>query len=244
MRIAQAFLYCSEAVREWPKFRRYAERKELLSRKTCEGIERNAIAIFQEFVDLVIAAMEADDLRPISEPTVRERLGHAHAYLALHAAPEHLAKYWTDFPKLFDVHRRGSDVDGFARALWQGGWNFPGEKTPAAVTFRQARRNQSERENDGLADSHGDIERVRQLKDPARVEDPEKLDEDHLPPFSEKQEAWIRRGLRQIGRFNGLKKHQVDFLVRLALKQKAPGDDRSATRAIRDRKLERLFPKI
>ena len=135
-------------------------------------------------------------------------------------------------------------MEGFTKAVWKGAWNAPGQKTPAVVTFEEARGNQRERVNDGLANSRGHFEKVRQLRKTARIEDPKKLDEDNAPPFSEKQESWIRSGLRQIGRLNGLKKHQVDFLVQLAMNQKDPGDDPSAIRAIRDRKLGRLLPKI
>ena len=117
-------------------------------------------------------------------------------------------------------------------------------KAPAAVTFQEARKNQDQCENDGVANSRGHFERVPQLKETAPIEDPEKLGEKNAPPFSEKQEARIRSGIRQIGRFDGLKKHQVDFLVQLALNQKDPADDPSAIRAIRDRKLEALLPKI
>jgi hypothetical protein len=243
-RIAQQFLSCSEAVREWPEFRRDAIRRKRLTPEICDGIERNVIAVFQEFVNILAAAMESDDPRPISQPALRERLAHAHAYLALYAAPGNLDGYWKDFPELFDVQRDGSDMDGFMKALWEGAWNAPGEKAPAAVTFQEARNHKQQQLHDGVADSHGHFETVLQLKATARIEDPRKLDEEKVTLFSEKQEAWIRSGLRQIGRLNGLKKHQVDFLVQLALNQKDPGDDPSAIRAIRDRKLERLLPKI
>jgi hypothetical protein len=243
-RIAQQFLYCSMAVREWPKFRRDAIRRKRLTPETCDQIERNVIAIFQEFVDVLTAAMEAGDLRPISEPALRVRLAHAHAYLALRAAPENLAAYWKDFPALFDVDGNETDVDGFMKAVWEAAWNRPAEKTPAAVTFQGARNHKQQQLYDGVADSRGHFEVVLQLKANARIEDPERLDEAKAKPFSERQEAWIRRGLRQIGRLNGLKKHQVDFLVQLALNQKDPGADRSAIRAIRDRKIERLLPEI
>lgn len=243
-RIAKQFVYCSVAVGEWPKFRRDAIRRKRLTLEICDGIERNVIAIFREFVNIVVAAIECEDLRPISVPALRERLAHAHAYLALHAAPGNLDRYWKDFPALFEVEGDGSDVDGFMRALWEGAWNGPGEKAPAATTFREAREHRDQQEHDGVADSRGHFETVLQLKENARIEDPKKLDEEAVTPFSEKQEAWIRSGLRQIGRLNGLKKHQVDFLVLLALSQKGPGDDPSAIRAIRDRKLERLLPKI
>jgi len=85
---------------------------------------------------------------------------------------------------------------------------------------------------------------VLQLKQTGQIEDPETLGEKKAPPFSEKQETLIRSGIRQIARFNGLKKHQVDFLVQLALNQKHPADDPSASKAIRNRKLDRLLPKM
>ena len=161
-RIAEQFSYCFEAVRQWPGFRRFAERKGLLAREACEGIEHNAIAIFREFVDVVSAAIEADNLRPISEVNLCERLAHAHAYLAIHAAHENLADYWKDFSSVFDVPIGDSDPDGFAQAVWEASWNSPGEKTPTATTFRVACEHKKERLGDGLTDSRGKRRKIAQ----------------------------------------------------------------------------------
>jgi hypothetical protein len=238
-RIAQQFLSCSEAVREWPEFRRDAIRRKRLTPEICDGIERNVIAIFQEFVNILVAALESDDLRPISQPALRERLAHAHAYLALCAAPGNLDGYWKDFPELFDVQRAGSDMDGFMKALWEGAWNAPGEKAPAAVTFQEARNHRQQQVNDGLADRRRRRRLVAQLDQRLEIEDPRIVDAEPSPEHTVKQFAKIQKDFVKIGIANGLKKEQARFMAAM-LEGKRAKDDRSAKKAI-NRKREPLL---
>jgi hypothetical protein len=241
-RIAQQFLYCCAAVRQWPKFRRDAIRRKRLTQEFCDQIERNVITIFREFADVVAAAIQADDLRLIAVPALRERLAHAHAYLALYAAPESLGEYWTEFSKLFDVQREGTDLDSFIQAMWEASWNTPGETTPASVTFREAREHRQQHLRDGLVDGRGRRRRVAQLGPRHEIQDSRIVDVEPSPEHTLEQFAKIRRDLIKIGVANGLTREQARFMVAM-LEGKRAKDDRSAKRAI-NRKGKRLAEEI
>ena len=60
-RIAYQFLYCSSAVEEWPRFRRELEESGAKTSKQCDDLETNAINIFREVRDAILAAIEYDD---------------------------------------------------------------------------------------------------------------------------------------------------------------------------------------
>jgi hypothetical protein len=233
--IAHQYLYCAVAVEQWPRFRRDLEETGAKSPRQCDDIERNAIDVFREVRDAIIAAIDTDNPAVMSQPRLLDRMAHAHAFMALHADPASLPEYRSmicpQIDKLPWSYR--PEQGDFNKALWEGKWNASGDQMPAEVTGEETLRSRRSHEMDGLYNTS------RRL-DPAATAFIV-LDElfpalESLPPLSTVQLAFIRGKLRSIGKRAGLTKRQTEFLVRMALDGAKQADDPTAWRAIRDRK--------
>jgi hypothetical protein len=227
------FLYCSIAVREWPRFRRELEASGK-SPEQCKHLETHAIAVFREMRDTIFAAIETGDMTPLSEPRLGARFAHANAVLALVADPGNLPVYRRMLcPEIDSLPgSRRPDQGDFNQAVWEGKWNAPQSLTPAAVTRAEALRKRQLHEMDGRYNTAGRLDHVataRKLRDthPAT---------ERATPLSEPQIAAFRRKLRALGLRAGLKKVQAEFLVDMAFEKKQQKDNPTAWHAIRVRK--------
>lgn len=241
-RIAVAFLYCSTAVEEWPRFRRELEQTGAKSAKQCDDLEKNAIDVFGEIRDAIFFAIESDNLALLPQATLLDRLVHANAFLALHADPASLLKYHgTILPQTDSLpQERRPQFGDFAQALWEANWNAPSDEMPGEITRRETFRHWMRHENDGLYNTSGRLDPVAT----AGELDPLFAATESIASLSTMQLAFIREKLRSIGRGVGLPKGHADFLARMALDGAKQEDNPAAWRAIRDRKRLPLLAKI
>jgi hypothetical protein len=241
--IAYQFLYCSSAVDEWPRFRWELEESGAKTSKQCDDLETNAINIFREVRDAILAAIGSDDPAVMPQARLLDRLVHAHAFVALHANPASLLEYRRMIcPQIDSLPRsRQPDQGDFNKALWEGKWNASGDHMPAEITGEEAIRSRLSHEMDGLHNNYGRL-------DPAATGFVV-LDElfpapESLPPLSTVHLAFVRAKLRSIGTRAGLTKSHADFMVRMALDGAKQADDPTAWRAIRDRKRGPLLANV
>ena len=242
-RIAYQFLYCSSAVEAWPHFRRELEESGAKTSKQCDDLETNAINIFREVRDAILAALDTDTPAVMSQARLLDRLAHAHAFIALHADPASSPAYRRMICPQIDSlpPSRRPDQGDFNKAVWEAKWNASSDQMPAEITGEEALRNRSSREMDGLYNTYGRL-------DPAATGFVV-LDElfpapESLPPLSTLQVAFVRAKLRSIGKRAGLTKSHADFMVRMALDGAKQADDPTAWRAIRDRKRGPLLANV
>jgi hypothetical protein len=234
-RIAYQFLYCSTAVEKWPRFRRVLEESGAKTSKQCDDLETNAINIFREARDVIMAAIDTDNLDVMSQARLLDRLAHAHAFMALHANPASLLEYRRMICPQIDSlpPSRRPDPGDFNKAVWEAKWNASSDQMPAAITGSEALRSKLSHEMDGLYNTYGRLDPAATgiifLEELFPAPDP-------LPPLSTVQVAFVRAKLRSIGTRAGLTKGHADFLVRMALDGAKQADNPTAWRAIRDRK--------
>lgn len=241
-RIAHLFLYCETAVQEWPGYRRSMEENGARSREQSDHIERHCVNVFRELRDKIAEAIDTNNLALISDPRLGDCLLHASATLALYAEPSSLLEYRRMIlPELDGLPPSEKPQEGdFHRALWDGKWNTETDQLPAKVTLAETRRSRHLHENDGLYNTNG------RLDPPALAGELDPLfpATEPIMPLSELQLAFVRARLRLAGKRAGLKKEQIDFLVRMALDGAKQEDNPTAWRAIRDRKRAELWDEV
>jgi hypothetical protein len=241
-RIAHVFLYCETAVKEWPSYRRAMEDNGTRLREESDHIEKHCVNVFRDLRDKIAEAIDTNNLALISDPRLGERLVHASATLALYADPSSLLEYRRMIlPELDGLPPSEKPHEGdFYRALWDGKWDTETDQLPSKVTFAETRRSRHLHENDGLYNTNGRL-------DPAALAgelDPLFPATEPIMPLSGLQLAFVRARLRLAGKRAGLKKEQIDFLVRMALDGAKQEDNPSAWRAIRDRKCAELWAEV
>ena len=142
------------------------------------------------------------------QPRLRDRLAHAHAFIALHADTASLVEYRRMICPQIDslpVSSRPEQGD-FNKALWEGKWNVRGDQMPAGVTLDQALQSRRSHEIDGLYNTGGRLDPVAmagELEEIFPATEP-------LMPLSTVQLAFVRGKLRSIGLRAGLTKRQID----------------------------------
>jgi hypothetical protein len=238
-RIAHLFLYCCEAVRQWPEYRLDAIRAGRLVPDVCDDIEAHVIRVFQEFVDSTLAAIDADNMQLFAARDLLQRVVLANAYLALHAVPESVGAYLRASSEIGEFQGAMPELIDFQKALWEGGWSKPGGKLPVELTFDQADQHRLERAGDSVRNSRGRLERAVPLSD----EIASHLEAKPQLLYSKAELAILRRKLMKLATSKGLPKQTARFIVALALEGTNRRDDPSATKAI-DRKFAALFPDI
>jgi hypothetical protein len=257
--IAHVFVYCLVAVAEWPRFRQRARETAGLSSEQCDHLEKNAIKPLSDVRDAIQTAIDTGDFADLSRGPVGDKLLRAHATLAMYAAHETLVAYRG---MIFDglILDELPSMEGFIQSLWEINGEY-GSEAFADVIRRGARHNQLLYDNDGRNTSEkrpdrivatvggtDQLQKIEPLFDPMHpaepLHKPEALKRNENRPLTERQLASFRHQLRALGRCQSLTKRQTDLLVRLALGGGKPGDDPSACRAIRDRKLNKLLPEV
>jgi hypothetical protein len=245
-RVAYMFLYLSEAVRKWPPFRGRLIKARLKTAQQCRHIEAHVIRVFRETRDVMLAAIENDDLESMKEPRLLERLKHAYALLALFADPGSLPAYRDMiFPPSGGCPAGRPEQADFNRSLWEGEWDTRDGPMPAQVTKESARRHRHRREKDGSYNSH------QRLDSAAKAGAFQESVAEGSALLPEEQSERIQRAiellvlkLRGIGKRAGLKPTQVKFLVEMAVHGRGQKDNPTAWKAIRERKRAALFPEI
>jgi hypothetical protein len=243
--IAYAFLYCSVAVKRWPRARRRLIKAGLKSAEQCDHIEAHVISVFRETRDIMLLAIQTDNLGLMSKPRVVERLKHAHALLALFANPGSMPEYRDMvFPPGGGDSAGQPEQADFNIALWEAGWDTREGRMPAQVTREQAMGHRHSRAMDGLYNSHRGCDRVAKAGP---------LEEDvvHGPALPLEEQSASVEGeleslilkLRTIAKRAGLKPAHINFLVERALHGRKQKDNPTASRAIH-RKRSVLYPEI
>jgi hypothetical protein len=235
--IAYLVLYCEAAVTQWLEFRHKLEETGAKSVAQCDQIEKHAIDVFREARDAIMTAIDTDNPAIMSDPRLRDRLVHAHAYLALHADPASLVNYRRMICAGYDLP---APLGDFMHALWEGKWNVDGDDVPSEVTRHETRRSWLRHEKDELYNTSDRLDPVAT----AGEIDPLFPATEPMRPLSPMQFAFIREKLRTAGMRAGLKRGQADFLVRTALDNAKQEDNPTAWRAIRDRKSESLLAEV
>jgi hypothetical protein len=242
-RISYQFLYLSEAVRKWPRFRRKFIKAGLKTSQQCDRLEAHVISIFREVRDVMWSAIENDDLGAMAEPRLLGRLTHAHAMLALFANPESMP----EFRDMVFPARAGEqpEIGDFNKSLWEAGWDTRDGLTPAQATKKSARRHRYGRYRDGLFNSRGRLDTVANAGayEESVAEGPALLSRE-LAERLEREVESLTSKLRGVAKRAGLKPAHIDFLVEMTVHKKQQKDNPSAWRAIRDRKRAALYPEI
>jgi len=241
-RIAYAFLYCSVAVKEWPKARRRLIKAGLKSAEQCDHIEAHAISIFRETGDRMLLAMETDDLGLMADARGLERFTHAHALLASFADPKSLPEYRD---MVFPNSESQPAQRDFNLALWEAGWDTRDGSMPTQVTRKRAVRHRHLRKMDGLYNSRlrHDAAANAGVFDERVAEGPPLLLKEQSEVIEREIKSLIRQ-LRAVAKRAGLKPAQITFLVEMAVHGRQQKDNPSAWRAIRSRKRSALYPEI
>lgn len=245
-RIAHAFLSCSVAVGEWPRARRRLIKARLKSAEQCDHIEAHAISIFRETRDIMLSAIESDNLPLMADPRLLERFGHAHALLALFANPESMPGYRDMvFPPGGGDSAGQPKLADFNTAVWEAEWDTREGPMPTQVTRKRAMSHGLSREMDGIFNSD------RRLDDAATAIPLEDYVAEAPVQLSKEQLELLERGieklvsqLRAIGKRARLKRAHIEFLVEMAVHGSRQKDNPAAWRAIRDRKRSLLLPEI
>jgi hypothetical protein len=246
-RIAYMFLYVSEAVKKWPRFRRRLIKAGLKTSEQCDHIEAHVISIFREGRDVMLSAIENNDLEAMADPRLLQRLMHAHALMALFADPGSMYAYQD---MIFPL-KRGEDaakrpeIGDFNLSLWEAEWDTPEARSPAGVIRTGAARHWQERENDGLRNSRGrrDCAANADAYNESVTEGPAILSVEQSERLQREVESLVSE-LRRVAKRVGLKPAQIDFLLEMAVHKKQQKDNPSAWKAIRERKRAALYPEI
>ena len=257
--IAHLFIYCLVAVAKWPEFRRHALETAGLSSEQCDHLEKNAIQPLSDVRDTIQTAIDTGNFADLSRGPVADKLLRAHATLAMYAADETLVAYRGMIFGGQSLEELPS-MEGFIQSLWEIKGSDGSERF-AEVIRRGAHHNQRLHDNDGRNTSEkrrdrivaaiggtDQLQNIEPLFDPMHpmepLHKPEALKRNENLPLTERQLASFRQQLRALGRRRRLTTRQTDLLVRLALDGGTPGDDPSACRAIRGRKIHELLPEV
>lgn len=244
-RVAYLFLYLSNAVRKWPSFRRRLIEARLKTGQQCDHIEAHVINVFRETRDVMLSAIENDDLESMKDPRLLERLKLAHALLALFADPGSMPAYRDIvFPPKGNPLGRPKQAD-FDRSLWGTEWDHAEGPMPDQVIKENAVRHRRCREKDGLYNSHRRLDSVASAGpfEEGVAEGPALLPDEQVERIQREVESLVSK-FRRVAKRAGLKPAHIDFLVEMAVHGRRQKDNPTAWKAIRDRKYAALYPEI
>jgi hypothetical protein len=252
--IAHLFVYLSVAVEQWATFRQGAEQTAGLTSAQCGRIESNVIDVFRGARDAIQTASDTEALAHLSRDPAIKRLPFAFAFLALFAAPETVSDDYREliFETCPGVKPR---PDAFLHSLWQGA------QTPDGVR-RESDRYEERHDYDGFQRGTEQMEplldekpKLEPLFEPTRevspfqkalepINKPATLHMRESTPLTAEEWASLRPKLRALAKQERLKPRELDFLLKMVTVGGNASDSDTARRAIRDRKRERLLPKV
>lgn len=282
------FAHLFEAVEDFPRQRRAIEAEPESPQwaqdlAACAWAERNAIPVITEFLQGMCSdpwsALGDVDLRNVAANTALiQRVVHAYALMAVLSDGGGRAELRQMLcPDAISRARRQTEQEAeeaelqasFDLAIYEGKWNAPGERQPAAVTRKETSYGAHKKDgkyntSNWREQEDGDGVRLDTVARAHEQIEPLQKDEERLAPMFPANEPFhkppdwlallrpcstielaIRRAeVRKLGKIAGLKKDHTKFLEQLIFEGAKQEDNPAAWYAIRQSRRGKLLQEV